>query len=52
MSLTSDGLNNVGYFKATEEPRLTIFPVQEKAVADEDLPINDMTFKVIVALVC
>lgn len=51
MSLKSDGIKNVGYFKATDDPRLTIFPQEEESISSDDLPINEMKFIVIIALV-
>lgn len=53
MTLNSKGLNRTGLFKPLEINRLTFYPQAEDTESqNETKPINQMTFKVIVAMVC
>lgn len=51
MSLDAKGLKQIGSFKPTRKQRLNILAVEEDFVDTTDLPLDQMTFTVITALV-
>lgn len=52
MCLDESRLNKIGEFKTNDYEPVSFFPVTEKAVqSDENKPINEMTFKVIISVV-
>lgn len=51
MTLDAKGFTKFGSFNPTRIPRLSILPVEENFVDTSDLPIDQMTFTVITALV-
>lgn len=52
MCLDGNGLNKIGEFKTNDHEPVSFFPVTENVVqSDENKPINEMTFKVIIFVV-
>lgn len=51
MALYSDELRKVGTFKLTNKDRLSFLPPITVDLSDEDLPIKQQTFNVVISLV-
>lgn len=51
MYLSDKGQQKAGTFKPTSNEKLTFLPIEEDDINSDDLPITEMTFNVIIAIV-